>query len=49
MGGQMGNVRVTVQNLSVAKVDAERNLVYLVGGVPGANGSIVTVRRAVKG
>jgi large subunit ribosomal protein L3 len=48
MPGQMGNARTTVQNLLVAKVDAERNLVYVRGGVPGAVGSIVTLRNAVK-
>ena len=49
MPGQMGNKQVTVQNLRVAKVDAERNLVYVRGGVPGAKGSFITVRHAVKG
>ena len=49
MGGQMGNARVTVQNLRVAKIDDEKNLVYVLGGVPGANGSIVTIRKAIKG
>ncbi len=48
MGGHMGSVRVTVQNLKVAKVDAERNLVFVHGGVPGPNGGLVTVRKAVK-
>jgi large subunit ribosomal protein L3 len=48
MPGQMGNEQVTMQNLVVARVDAEQNLVYLLGGVPGAKGSIVTVRKAVK-
>ena len=48
MPGQMGDKQVTVQNLRVAKVDAERNLIYLVGGVPGARGASVMVRRAVK-
>lgn len=48
MPGQMGDAQVTVQNLVVTKVDAERNLVYLYGGVPGAKGSLVTVRKAVK-
>lgn len=48
MGGHMGASRVTVQNLVIAKVDAERNLLYINGGVPGPNGSIVTVRVAVK-
>lgn len=49
MGGHMGDERVTVQNLVVAKVDEERNLVYVRGGVPGPNGALVTVRAAVKG
>jgi large subunit ribosomal protein L3 len=48
MGGHMGAARVTVQNLVVAKVDAERNLVYVRGGVPGPAGGVVTVRKAVK-
>jgi large subunit ribosomal protein L3 len=48
MGGHMGAERVTVQNLVVARVDAERNLIFVQGGVPGANGSTVTIRVAVK-
>lgn len=48
MSGRMGNEQVTVQNLDVARVDSERNLLYVRGGVPGANGSFVTVRLAVK-
>ncbi|MBX2801377.1 MAG: 50S ribosomal protein L3 [Myxococcales bacterium] len=48
MPGHMGSERVTVQNLQVAKVDPERNLVFVKGGVPGPNGAVVTVRRAVK-
>jgi large subunit ribosomal protein L3 len=48
MPGHMGSERVTVQNLQVVRVDAERNLVFVRGGVPGAVGAIVTVRRAVK-
>lgn len=48
MPGHMGGERVTVQNLLVARVDTERNLVFVKGGVPGPNGGIVTVRRAVK-
>ena len=49
MPGHMGSERVTVQNLLVAKVDTERNLVFVRGGVPGPNGAVVTVRQAVKG
>jgi len=48
MGGQMGNERVTVQNLEIARVDAERNLVFVRGGVPGPKGAFVVIRQAVK-
>lgn len=48
MGGHMGDARVSVQNLVVAKVDPERNLLYVRGGVPGPVGAVVTVRIAVK-
>jgi large subunit ribosomal protein L3 len=47
--GQHGNVRTTVQNLRVALVDPERNLLAVRGAVPGAPGSLVLVREAVKG
>ena len=46
--GQMGGFRVTVQRLSVVKVDAERNLLLVKGGIPGAKGSLVMVRNTVK-
>jgi len=49
MAGQYGGERVTVQNLEVVKVDKERNLIMLKGAIPGPNGSLVTVRNAVKG
>jgi len=48
MPGQMGNKRVTVQNMSIVRVDAERNLLFIKGGVPGANGTFVVIRKAVK-
>ncbi len=48
MPGHMGNERVTVQNLRIVRVDAERNLLFLAGGVPGPKGSAVIVRKAVK-
>ncbi|MFC0269016.1 50S ribosomal protein L3 [Kushneria aurantia] len=48
MAGQMGNERVTVQSLEVVRVDAERNLLLIRGAVPGATGSDVIVRTAVK-
>lgn len=48
MAGQYGNTRVTVQNLTVLRVDTERNLLLVQGSVPGPNKGIVMVRRAVK-
>ena len=48
MSGQMGNVRSTVQNLEVVRVDAERNLLLIKGSVPGHSGGSVIVRPAVK-
>ena len=49
MAGHMGNVRRTVQNLEVVRVDAERNLLLIKGAVPGHSGGKVIVRPAVKG
>ena len=49
MAGHKGSERVTVQNLEVVKVDAERNLVLIKGALPGANGSLVIIRNTVKG
>ena len=48
MPGHMGNARVTVQNLRVAMVDPERNLLALKGGVPGAPKGLLFVKKAVK-
>lgn len=48
MAGQMGNVRRTVHNLEVVRIDAARNLLLLKGAVPGATGGDVIVRRAAK-
>ncbi len=48
MGGRMGNERVTVHNLILSKLDAEKNLLFVKGGVPGANGGYVVVRKGVK-
>ena len=45
MGGQMGNERVTVQNLQVIKVIPEHNLLLLKGSIPGCKGSIVTIEK----
>jgi large subunit ribosomal protein L3 len=48
MGGQMGNAQVTVQNLVVFGIDAERNLIFVRGAVPGAANSYVTIYQAKK-
>jgi len=48
MSGHMGNVRRTVQNLEVVRVDAERNLLLIKGAVPGHRGGKVIVRPAIK-
>jgi large subunit ribosomal protein L3 len=48
MAGHMGNVRRTIQNLVVVRVDAERNLLLVRGAVPGHAGGRVIVRPAVK-
>jgi large subunit ribosomal protein L3 len=48
MGGRMGNDRVTVQNLRVEVVDAEKNMLAVRGSIPGRKGGIVLIRAAVK-
>ena len=48
MAGQYGNEQVTVLNLSIAKVDAEKNIIAVKGAIPGAKGGIVFIRNAVK-
>jgi large subunit ribosomal protein L3 len=48
MAGHMGDERVTVQNLKVLRVDAERNLLLIEGSVPGHNEALILIRRAVK-
>ncbi len=48
MAGHLGNERVTVQSLEVVRVDAERNLLLVKGAVPGATGSDLIVKPAVK-
>ena len=44
--GHMGDARVTIKGLTVAKVDAENNLLMIKGAVPGPNGSLVVVKKA---
>ncbi len=48
MPGHMGNVKVTVQNLAVVKVDAEQNLILVKGAVPGPKKCLVTLKETVK-
>ena len=48
MPGQMGNKRITIQNLEVVRVDAENNLLLVKGSVPGPKKSLVTIRETVK-
>lgn len=46
--GHLGAERVTIQNLTVVKIDAENNLIAIKGAVPGAKGSVVTIHDSVK-
>ena len=48
MAGQMGNETVTVQNLTIVRVDAEKNLILIKGSVPGAKNALVTIKNAVR-
>ncbi len=48
MGGQMGNSKVTVQNLQVVLVDVEQNMIAIKGAIPGAAGGMVVIRAAHK-
>lgn len=49
MAGQLGNVRRTVQNQAIIRIDEGRNLLFVKGAVPGAIGSRVMIRKSVKG
>jgi len=48
MPGQMGHVKVTVQNLEIVRVDAENNLLLVKGSVPGPKKGLVTIKESVK-
>ena len=48
MSGRYGNEQVTIQNLQVVKVDLERNILLVKGAIPGAKGSLVSIKEAVK-
>lgn len=47
--GHMGHTRVTIQNLEVARVDAEKNLILIKGAIPGPKKGLVVIKTAVKG
>ena len=49
MAGRMGGNRVTTQNLKIQRIDGDNNLLLIKGAIPGAKGSVVTVKTAVKG
>jgi large subunit ribosomal protein L3 len=44
----MGDVRITIKRLTVARVDAENNLLMIRGAVPGPNGSVLVVKKAAR-
>lgn len=46
--GEWGDEKVTIQNLEIAKVDADRNLILIKGAIPGAKGAVVSICSAVK-
>ena len=48
MPGQMGNKRVTTQNLKIIQIRPEENLILVKGSIPGANGGIVVIKEALK-
>ena len=48
MAGQMGSVKITVQNLEIVKADAEKNLLLIKGAVPGNKGTMVVIKDSVK-
>ncbi|MGF7058327.1 50S ribosomal protein L3 [Brassicibacter mesophilus] len=48
MPGHMGHERVTVQNLEVVRIDAEKNFILVKGAVPGPKGGLITIRESVK-
>ena len=48
MSGHYGSERVTIQNLEVVRVDAERNLLLIKGAVPGPKGALLAIRDSIK-
>jgi len=48
MAGRMGNEKITVQNLTIVRSDAEKNVILVKGAVPGNKGSVVVIKDSVK-
>ena len=48
MPGQMGAKKVTIQNLEVVRVDADKNLMLVKGAVPGSKKALITIKESVK-
>ena len=48
MAGQMGNVKVTIQNLEIVRTDANKDLILVKGAVPGAKGALLVIKESVK-
>ena len=48
MPGHMGSRRITIQNLEIVRVDAEKNIILVKGAVPGPKKSLVTIKESVK-
>ncbi|MBP2097810.1 50S ribosomal protein L3 [Enterococcus rivorum] len=48
LAGRMGGDRITIQNLEIVRVDAERNVILIKGNIPGAKKSLITIKSAVK-
>jgi hypothetical protein len=49
MPGQMGNKKVTLQGALVVDLIPEENIIFIRGGVPGANGGVILLKKSVKG
>jgi large subunit ribosomal protein L3 len=48
MAGRMGRERITIQNVEIVRVEADRNLILIKGSVPGPKGCLLTIRPSVK-
>lgn len=47
--GHLGVEKVTIQNLTIIKVDAEKNIILIRGGLPGPKGGLLIIKNTVKG